>query len=115
MRLAGFVLCCLLAPTTGSAAEDSLAREEDPSMLRISAGSYSALIQRASEAAGQMNSVSVDDGKNYALHADASIKGAAADLLQLRNILLMRHLPGGDHKIAWPAWIFEPPTASVSK
>jgi hypothetical protein len=115
VRTAGFVLCCVLLPGIGNAAEDALAHEDDPSSLRIQAGTYSALIARASEAASKMNSVSVDDRENYALHADASIKGAAADLLLLRNQLLMRRLPGGDHKIQWPAWIFEPPTGAISK
>ena len=108
MRRAGFVLCYLVISSVGLAAED-------PLDLPIQAERLGVLLYRASEAADAVSDASSRYATTPVLRADLATKLAAAELLMLRNKLLARGLPGADRKISWPAWMFEPPSASTSE
>jgi len=117
MRLIEFATV-VLTMALGSAlhAADSAHDEElDPSMLRIEAGQYSALLGRASEAADivfahDKGGSDVDD------KCGSGVKSIALELLALRNKLAdMKHmLPKQALQMKWPAWVFEPPTQCAS-
>ena len=107
-------LCHAVAGT--SVAED--ADDEDPSARRIELGQLSALLDRATEATGHLDRKTPapsGDNAESPLTIDIITKDVATELLQFRNTLLLRGLPGGNRKIQWPKWIFEPPTGSHSR
>ncbi len=93
--------------------------EDDPTNLAIEGGRWSALIERSNRGLdlfGQPAADGTSDHATYLLRADAAVKGAALDLLLLRNRLLYVGLAKSSdlRSKSWPAWIFEPPTSKVS-
>lgn len=107
----------VLTIASGSALHADSAHDEelDPSMLRIEAGQYSALVGRASEAA---DIVFANDKHDADVNDKCGlrVKFVALELLALRNKLAdEKHmLPSQALRMKWPAWVFEPPTECPS-
>lgn len=116
MRLIQFAAVTLTMTLCGALHADSAHDDElDPSVLRIEAGQYSALLTRASEAA---DIVFADDKDDWDVDDKCGwgVKSAALELLELRNKLAdKKHmLPKQAMRMKWPAWAFEPPTEYAS-
>ena len=116
------VVLCALALSLQGAAKGGKTQaqqefEEDPTNLAISSGRWSVLIERSNsglDLGGQPTEHRRIDDSTYLFRADAAQKGAALDLLLLRNRLLAMKLLKPSESTAMPAWILEPPTSKVS-
>jgi hypothetical protein len=99
--------------------EAQLEFEEDPTNLGMDAGRWSVLIELSNSGLDLLEQPAAEFSTDHATHllrADTALKGAALELLLLRNRLLgMGLVKSSDARSKrWPAWIFEPPTSEVS-
>ncbi|MFC4311240.1 hypothetical protein ACFPN2_19230 [Steroidobacter flavus] len=118
------VVLFALALSLQTVAKDEKSRvqqefEEDPTNLAIDSGRWSALIERSNSGLDLLERPAGDrpiDHAAYLFRADVAQKGAALDLLLLRNRLLAMELvkPSDLRSATVPDWIFEPPTSKVS-
>ena len=124
-QLYAAVLCgalCYVAPIANAIEPDLTEKklkttklDEDMYELSIDAGRLGAVLQRATEAADHLRTMTPPYEVASPLGVDVATKEAAAQLLIFRNMLLARNLPGGNREIEWPKWMFEPPTAKHSQ
>jgi hypothetical protein len=87
----------------------------DPFVVSIDAQRWGVIIDRAMEGAKEAPYVDDKVLDNQLFNADAALKSAAANLVQLRNEVCAKGLVTGDACTLkdFPAWTREPPTAKT--